>query len=283
MKRILITLLVVASFVGCSKPKIIPDSRLADIFYEAFLTNAYIGETRLRLDSLKIYEPIFERYGYTIEDVQYTFGDFSKRKSARLGDVVEVAIDRLEAEGEWLNREVRILDTIDARARRTFSRVVYLDTLVEVKRLRDTSRLCIKLDSIARGDYEVSFSYFIDSLDKNNGQRVIFELERKDGHRRSVFNNSMRHRDTVSISRTVKNDGNEQTLYINLATFLKDKRVERPRMSFRDVTVRYIPLAEDVIDSLYEKSIDLAIFNHKLLTQEDVVAPDSLAQTAVAE
>lgn len=283
MKRVLIILLVAISFVTCSKPKIIPDDRLADIFYEAFLTNAYIGEKRLRLDSLRIYEPIFERYGYTIEDVQYTFGDFSKRKSARLGDVVEVAIDRLEAEGEWLNREVRILDTIDARARRAFSRVIYLDTLVEVRRLRDTSRLCVKIDSIKRGDYEVSFSYFIDSLDKNRGQRVIIELERRDGVRRSILNNSMRQRDTVSISRTVKNDGKEHALYINLAKFLPDEKVQRPRMTFRDITVRFVPFAEDVIDSLYERSIDIAIFNHDLLTQPEIVAPDSLAQTTLAE
>ncbi len=276
-------LLALTLFAACSKPKIIPDSRLADIFYEAFLTNAYIGEKRLRLDSLKVYEPIFERYGYTIEDVQYTFGNFSKRKSARLGDVVEVAIDRLESEGEWYNREVRILDTIDARARRAFSRVIYLDTLVEVNRLRDTSRLLIKIDSLLPGEYEVSFDYFIDSLDKNRGQRVIIELERNDGVRRSIFNNTMRSREEVSVSRTVKNEGDENSIYINLAKFQKDKKVERPRMKFNNIVVRYIPFAESVIDSLYDRSIDLGVFNHELIAQPDPVAPDSLASAAVAQ
>ena len=75
---------------ACARHTIIPDDELAQIFHDAFLTNAYIGSQNVRIDSLNIYEPIFARYGYTTEDVQYTIGNFSKRKSARLGDVVEL-------------------------------------------------------------------------------------------------------------------------------------------------------------------------------------------------
>ena len=76
MKRVLFILLAVAicAMSGCRKTTIIPDDTLADIFHDAFVVNAYIGEERLRLDTLKIYEPIFERYGYTAEDVVYTEG-----------------------------------------------------------------------------------------------------------------------------------------------------------------------------------------------------------------
>ena len=67
----------------------------------------------MKTDSLRIYEPIFARYGYTTDDVHYTIGNFSKRKSARLGDVVERAIEMLEREGKIYNQEVAVLDTID--------------------------------------------------------------------------------------------------------------------------------------------------------------------------
>ena len=84
---------------ACARHTIIPDETLAMIFRDAFLSNAYISEERIPTDSLRIYEPIFARYGYTTDDVHYTIGNFSKRKSARLSDVVERAIDLLEAEG----------------------------------------------------------------------------------------------------------------------------------------------------------------------------------------
>ena len=136
MKRLIRTALAVVTLLctaACARHTIIPDDELAQIFHDAFLTNAYIGSQNVRIDSLNIYEPIFARYGYTTEDVQYTIGNFSKRKSARLGDVVELAIDRLEEEGKRYDREVAILDTIDNVARRTFTRTVLSDSLIRVR------------------------------------------------------------------------------------------------------------------------------------------------------
>ena len=128
-------------FAACARHKIIPDDKLAQIFHDAFLTNAYIGNGNVKTDSLRVYEPIFARYGYTTDDVHYTIGNFSKRKSARLGDIVERAIEMLEREGKFYNREVAVLDTIDNVARRTFTRAVLADSLIRVRSLADTARL----------------------------------------------------------------------------------------------------------------------------------------------
>ena len=115
MKRF-IYILVSGLLLACSGYKIIPDEQLALIFHDAFLSNAYMQHRGMRPDSLNLYEPIFAKYGYTTADVQYTIGNFSKRKSARLSDVVEQAIKLLETEAEHLDREVSILDTIAARS-----------------------------------------------------------------------------------------------------------------------------------------------------------------------
>lgn len=127
MKRF-IYILVSGLLLACSGYKIIPDEQLALIFHDAFLSNAYMQHRGMRPDSLNLYEPIFAKYGYTTADVQYTIGNFSKRKSARLSDVVEQAIKLLETEAEHLDREVSILDTIDNVARRTFRRTLYADS-----------------------------------------------------------------------------------------------------------------------------------------------------------
>ena len=66
MKRFL-RMAASAAFVlllsACARHKIIPDDTLAQIFHDAFLTNAYIGSEGVKTDSLRIYEPIFARYG----------------------------------------------------------------------------------------------------------------------------------------------------------------------------------------------------------------------------
>lgn len=256
---------VAAAGVSCRKAKIIPDKVLSEIFYDAFLTNAYISEQRIRTDSLALYEPLFEKYGYTAEDLQYTIGNFSKRKSARLGNVVEVAIARLEAEGAVLDRETAILDTIDARARRAFTRTVYSDSLVTVYRMSDTVRLRIEIDTMQRGDYVVSYYYHIDSLDDNTRQRAMIRSLRDNGQQRVELNNTMVRRSERQITHTVKNDGSLRRMKIALAEFNGDTKVKPPHMTFRDVTVRYVPYADDVVDSLYERTINLGIFNLKLL------------------
>ena len=190
MKRIVrislcMFLLVLAG--ACARHKIIPDRKLAQIFHDAFLANAYIGSEQVDIDSLNIYEPIFAGYGYTTEDVYYTIGNFSKRKSARLGDVVELAIEMLEAEGKYYNREVAVLDTIDNVARRSFTRTVYADSLIRVGSLRDTARLRFSVD-VRPGEYNLSLKYLVDSLDRNEkGLRGVVWLERRDSTRTNVY------------------------------------------------------------------------------------------------
>ena len=164
--RIFLCMFLLVLAGACARHKIIPDRKLAQIFHDAFLANAYIGSEQVDIDSLNIYEPIFAGYGYTTEDVYYTIGNFSKRKSARLGDVVELAIEMLEAEGKYYNREVAVLDTIDNVARRSFTRTVYADSLIRVGSLRDTARLRFSVD-VRPGEYNLSLKYLVDSLDRN--------------------------------------------------------------------------------------------------------------------
>lgn len=160
----------------------------------------------MRPDSLNLYEPIFAKYGYTTADVQYTIGNFSKRKSARLSDVVEQAIKLLETEAEHLDREVSILDTIDNVARRTFRRTLYADSLVRVTRLRDTARLRFVFDSIRPGDYTIAFDYLIDSLDENTQLRASVWFERADDRRVNVSPTYLTRRRAAEYRREMKAD-----------------------------------------------------------------------------
>lgn len=260
---------------ACANSKIIPDRVLATIFEEAFLTNAYISDQRVLTDSLAIYEPMLAKHGYTVEDLRYTIGNFSKRKSARIGDVVEVAIARLEAQGEYLNRETAILDTINARARRVFTRAVYSDPGRNFYRLSDSLDMRIELDSVVAGEYEVSFDYCIDSLDKNSGERFAIRIESEEGRTRNVVSNIMRTGTPEHVMRQVTVQPTDRKLIVSLAELPARRKPERPHITFENIVIKHIPDAESVVDSLYLKTVNLGIFNRELTR---ATAADSLAQ-----
>lgn len=255
--RLAILALLLGS-AGCKRHRIIPDDELALIFHDAFLTNAYLYTRNLRTDSLNLYAPIFTRYGYTTEDVQYTIGNFSKRKSARLGDVVERAIALLETEGKRYDREVAILDTIDNVARRTARRPLLRDSLVRVERLSDTARLRFVFD-VEPGDYSLSFDYEVDSLDRNtSGLRLSAWFENGDGRRGQVYNTALRRYREERFSRTYTADSTHRRLHLVLLTFAE--RPQRPSVTVSNLRLDYTPPTRRAVEELYERQLDIRIF-----------------------
>lgn len=285
MKR-LIYILVSIAVVACSGYKIIPDDKLALIFHDAFLSNAYMQQQGLRLDSVNLYEPIFAKYGYTTADVQYTIGNFSKRKSARLSDVVEQAIKLLETEAGRLDREVAILDTIDNIARRTFRRTLHSDSLIRVTRLSDTTRLHFTFDGIRPGDYLITFDYLIDSLDENTQLRSSVWFEQATGHRINVSPTYLSRRRVSEYRREMKADTAACRLVLNLYE-IRNAKIKRPHITIRNLKVVRTPFAAEAVDSLFLRQLNLKIFADEFCnpvsTADRVALPaDSLGTPAPA-
>lgn len=265
MKRYLLYLLCGLLLGSCTRHTIIPDDELALIFHDAFLTNAYLNVEKVSPDSLRLYEPIFARYGYTTDDVHYTIGNFSKRKSARLGDVVERAIDLLEAEGKLYDREVAILDTIDNVARRTFTETLRSDTLIRVRTLRDTSLLSFTVD-VEPGEYNFSLRYEIDSLDRNpKGVRATMWLERKDSTRTDNFTLTLRRNHEERFTRRFETDSADRRLHIHFLTFRE--RAARPSVTVRDLKLTHTPPTAPAVERLYEKQLNIRIFADEFFRQ----------------
>lgn len=245
------------AFIGCARHNIIPDDELVLIFRDAFLTNAYITNHDTDLDSLNIYEPIFANYGYTTADVHYTIGNFSKRKSARLGDVVELAIDLLEDEGKYYGKEVAILDTVNNVARRRYTKIIYSDTLILVERLKDTSRLKFTFSDIYPGEYIVEYKYKIDSKAKNEIVRTKMWFERADSSKTGLHNYTLRRNYDQKYSRTFKADSSMRRLVLDMMDF--DKKPHNPYITVTDFEIKYIPDISIALDSLYN-NVKVRIF-----------------------
>lgn len=275
MKRVITILLVAAALAvtGCRRYKVIPDRTLGQIFHDAMLTNAYVDNQGVNVDSLNIYEPIFARYGYTTEDVRYTLEEFSRRKSAHLSDVAEYMILLFDREAAELNRQVAVLDTIDNVARRTFTRTVLADSLIRVGSLRDTARLSFTLD-VEPGEYSLSLKYLVDSLDRNQrGLKGSVWLELRDSSRTNVYTTTLRRNREESFSRRFTTDTTHRRLRIDFLTF--NARPERPSVTVTDLKVEYIPPTRTAVEKLYEQQLDIRIFADDFL-RAAAIPKDSL-------
>ena len=294
MKQFFYSLLMLSllSLASCERRKTIPDKELAAIFHDAMVVNAYVGNQSIKLDSLNIYEPIFEHYGYTTEDVRYTIAGFLRRKSANLSDVVDDMIYRIEKEYDALEIAVAKLDTIDRVAQRRARRMLVQDTAIVVKRARDTVKLHYEIPFEGAGEYEVSGIYTIDSLDKSRGRLFTVRKLLRDSTT-SQLHSSMMHlgKESKSSSRITISERDAEkilALQINFDDFrLQSKRdkKEHPRpkvskMTLHEVTVAYTPTVERSVEELYDGFLKLRILSDTMFFPAEVEIDSLVVEAA---
>lgn len=247
-----------------------------------------MSEANITLDSLYVYEPIFKRYGYTMDDLQHTLTTINERKSSRISDIMYDVSQKLERESKAEQRKIVVLDTIDNIAKRMYTRTVYSDTLIRVKELKDTTKLCIRLKDLIKGEYTVSFDYLIDTLDENRNSRVEAYLAVND------TTHSLRHTMMLSryregkYTRKFSADTQHKELYVNMYYHPKNEESKLPDITIRNFKIVRVLPTEVSVDSLYREQLDLCIINHDLMTsftrdtinvveQRDSTLIDSLA------
>lgn len=269
LRYILAIVVAAGSLLGigsCSDQRVIPDDVMVSIFHDAYLMNAYINEQNIREDSLLIYEPIFKRYGYTIDDVQYTIKSVSERKSARISDLVAQTYERLKEESEAEARKITILDTLDNIAKRVFSRTIYADSLIRVTSLEDSSKLRITIDDIVPGEYTISYNYHIDTLDENRNSRT--EIFVKCNDTLEVMRNTTmmsRYRES-KYTRRLTLDTTHKQIFINMFYHPKNEEPKLPDIKITNFEVVRVLPTDVSVDSLYNAQLNLRIFNHELMT-----------------
>lgn len=265
----ILLLALVALMTACNKPKEIPDKELGAIFRDAMLANAYLTiNNNVKLDSLRLYEPIFARYGYTAEDVQYTIHNFSRRKSAHLSDVAEYMILLLDREANALNLQVAKLDTIENVAHRRYTQVLRADTAINVKTEADSSLLRHVIEPVYVGTYNIKVRYTLDSLDKATGRRYRVYFERRDSSMRSVAGGIVQRRKESKFDHrheVTEEDTSFMRLVIEMAHFADRKQKATTRMLIHDLNVTYTPPVEECVDMLFSEQSGVRIFSDSLI------------------
>ena len=272
MKRILSALLLFGALLmmACNKPKEVPDKILGSIFHDAMLVNAYLQyQPGFSADSLNIYEPIFARYGYTTEDVQYTINNFSRRKSIRLSDVAEYMIGLLDEEAQSLRNQVARADTIDNVAYRCFQRKIYSDKDVVVDCDADSSRLRITIPTLGPGEYIVRGSYTLDSLDREPNRRMRIYYEREDESQRELLNGTLQRRKEATFDQKYNiaaDDSITKSIVVDMFHYSREpKRRKMPRVTIHSVEVLFSPPVQQCVDMLFDEQSHMRIFSDSLI------------------
>ena len=273
MKRVVYILLALLTVLGCARRKEIDDKTLAQIFRDAYLTNAYLGINYINIDSIQIYEPILDQYGYTPEDLRYTIGNFSRRKSAQLGRVLKEAEKEIAEYAVDYEKRVVVLDTIKDVAIRSFKRMVYQDSLIEVKKRADTAKLKLTIEPLQPGTYSVRYKYTYNKKEepkrKKSKKRPEDELTLRGALYIETFGGSHRNnysynlRKEESIRRTLIADTSAHKLVL---TFAKPSdarhKIRNIDLKVEDIEILYTPSEEMAIDSLFMKYVDIKIFDN---------------------
>lgn len=270
MKKIIIALLTIICSLGCARKHEIPDQTLAEIFRDAYITNAYIGVKYLPLDSIQIYEPILERYGYSVADLKYTIGNFSRRKSAQLGRVLKDAEKQISQMAEIYEKKVVVLDTIRNVAIRSFKRTVKRDTLIEIVKRADTSKLKMVIEPLQPGTYSIRYKYKYEKEEvkkkkhrRNNDEMVLrgnIYVETTSGNHRNNYSYNLRPEE--NIRRTISTDTTAKSLVIIFAKPSDARhKIRKPNITVRNLEIIYTPDEELAQDSLFKRHIDITIFD----------------------
>ncbi len=267
--------------VGCSSHRTIPDDELAEILHDVYLTNAYVNTKPFELDSVAIYEPILARYGYSVEDFNYTIGSFSRRKSAQLGTVLQKAESMLLEQSKALEKQVVILDTIRDVAVRTYRRMIRNDSLIVATKLADTQKLHIRISPLYPGSYTVKFNYENKEEAGRQPLRGNMRLICHDGSRRANYMYNLQERDFVRRSFVVDSTHKELEIELRIRQKEPDKKDKKgkkrrkitPNLTIRDFTIEYIPDEQVAIDSLLRRWVDVRVFDDEFFcTPQDSVA-----------
>ena len=125
MKRSLHIVLVLLVAAACQGPRVIPKDTLVDIYTDMFLADQMVREEnipRAQMDTMLLYEAVFEKYGYDTDDYMHTLRE-NLRDPERFAKVFDAVAKRLEAEVDALDKLIELQHREEDRLQKQYPEV----------------------------------------------------------------------------------------------------------------------------------------------------------------
>ncbi len=176
---ILIVSLVLILGSSCSKKReYIPDDDLREIILESVVADMYlrtIGTHNIKNDTVSIFLPILDDYGYTYDDMDYTIERMMSRKSNVFGQLM----DKVVADVKELRERYEYISSLGRNWRKKVTNEV-IDTLffspdsIRIRGKEDLKMLNYRLPLTGAKEYLISFNYQILPQDSNSSRYVVY-------------------------------------------------------------------------------------------------------------
>jgi len=115
----LMAAVMAVSTLSCSRgPEVIPKRQMEKIYHDMFLADQWLLDSQERIekaDTTWFYEPIFEEYGYTVEDYRASV-DYYLSDPKRYAEMLDRVVKGLEEESAAIQRDIRQQEKIKHRA-----------------------------------------------------------------------------------------------------------------------------------------------------------------------
>ena len=142
-----------------------------------------------------------------IKDFMFTIENLSKRKSVKFTDILQAALDTLQAGGRpWFDAIAR-RDSVNKIAAELFKKQVYFDSLPQhyTRLSRTEDKPTVKL-AVEPGEYRIEWSYAVDTSDRNPYVQYMHHLSdsagRKSNYSYRSYTKGQRRRETVTVNVT---------------------------------------------------------------------------------
>ena len=110
-------LLMVVAVAACRGPRVIPRDKMVDIYCDMFMADQQVrseGHSTKEMDTLLVYEAVFEKYGYDTDDYIHSLRHYLKDPE-RFAKVFEEAAERLQGQANALEPIIRHQDWVAQR------------------------------------------------------------------------------------------------------------------------------------------------------------------------
>ena len=110
-------LLMVVAVAACRGPRVIPRDKMVDIYCDMFIADQQVRAEGLppkAMDTLLVYEAVFEKYGYDTDDYIHSLRHYLKDPE-RFAKVFEEAAERLQGQANALEPIIRHQDWVAQR------------------------------------------------------------------------------------------------------------------------------------------------------------------------
>lgn len=168
--------------LSCGKtPKEIPEEKLGEIIADIVLTDSYVNNIMKpgyrERDTIDYFNPILDKYGYTIEDLEYTIDKYARRKTDVIWNTLDKATARVDVIRSIYDNNNKMREKWNLIvSERSADTLYYHKDTIYIKSASDLNKLILKQPIRNRGKFTVSYDYKMNAGENNESKYLIYYL-----------------------------------------------------------------------------------------------------------